>query len=67
MTIAEQIEAEKLLSHNLSAYLGHWVAIKDHMVVADSPSLQELLKDVETTKVERIFKVPEQKGATCLF
>jgi hypothetical protein len=42
MTVAEQISAEEALAHKLAQYAGRWVAVRDHDIVADADSLEEL-------------------------
>lgn len=72
-TIEEAIAAEIALANDLGDYVGKWVAVADHKVVAADISLDALLKEVgirrpqtkaerrrqsgDVTEVDSVFKV----------
>lgn len=59
MDIERELEAEKRLAKELADYVGMWVAVRDHKVVASAPSLTELLEQVDSLNVEGVFQVFE--------
>lgn len=66
MTVAEidrQVKAEEALSKELGAYVGQWVAVRDHHVVAHAPILKELLEQTKEIEIDGTFRVPEEKTA----
>lgn len=71
MTVAEQVAAERELADTLDAFSGQWVAIYDHEVVANAPTLEELRVNIakagkEQASVE-IFRVADDPHAACFF
>jgi hypothetical protein len=60
MTVAELSrfqEAEEALSVPLAKYVGRWVAVLNHKVIADAPAAAELLVLVKGKKYEAMFEV----------
>jgi uncharacterized protein DUF5678 len=60
------VEAEKRLSTVLEQHAGEWVAVKDHEVVADASTLDELLTLVDVEDVDAVFQVAEHATALLL-
>jgi Family of unknown function (DUF5678) len=58
------VRAERELSSDLAQYVGEWVAVRDHEVVAHAATLAELLNQVDTDAVEGVFQVAEQGTAS---
>jgi hypothetical protein len=70
MTIIErEVRAEQELSEALEAFIGQWVAVKNHLVVAHADTLRELLAHIETTDldVEGVFQVIKEQGSASFF
>jgi Family of unknown function (DUF5678) len=70
MTVAELSrfqEAEEALSVPLAKYVGRWVAVRDHQVIADAATPAELLELVRGKKYEAMFEVPEHSEGGCFF
>jgi hypothetical protein len=70
MTTAELTqfqEAEEALSVSLARYVGRWVAVRDHQVIADAATPAELLELVRGKKYEAMFEVPEHSEGGCFF
>lgn len=70
MTVAELIrfqEAEEALGVRLAGYVGRWVAVRNHEVVADAATPAELLERVEGLEYEAMFEVPEYSEGGCFF
>ena len=65
--IDEQVERERELSRDLVRFVGRWVAVQDHRVVADAPTLHELLERVTDIEVEGVFQVVEERTSACFF
>jgi hypothetical protein len=61
------VNAERELSEALEAYVGRWVAVKDHKVVADAATLYDLLERVGDDEVDGVFQVVEESGAASFF
>lgn len=51
------IEAEKDLGRDLEKYVGKWVAVCDHAIVAYADTPEALLEQEKGQKVERRFRV----------
>jgi Family of unknown function (DUF5678) len=72
MTVAEMnkaLEAERELGLSLGQYSGEWVGVRDHEIVANAATLEELIERLEAageTEVEAI-QVPADPGAACFF
>lgn len=72
MTVAEinkALEAERKLGLSLDQYAGEWVGVRDHEVVANAATLEQLIEQLEAsgkTEVE-VIKVPADPGAACFF
>lgn len=64
--LQKQVEAERQLSQELERYVGRWVAVRNHEVVADAETLDVLLNEVEPDSVESVFEVVEQ-GTACFY
>jgi hypothetical protein len=60
-------EAEEALSVPLARYVGRWVAVRDHNVIADAATPAELLERVQGQKYEAMFQVPEHSEGGCFF
>ncbi len=68
MTVAEQIQAEEILSVKLEGYAGQWVATSDHDVIAHADSLDQLLEQINTLEVDAtVFQVTADSDAVCFF
>jgi hypothetical protein len=65
--LEEQLEAESELSRRLRDFVGRWVAVKDHKVVADAATLDELLKIIDVDDVEAVLEVEEKSGTAAFF
>lgn len=61
------VEAERALGRKLGSYIGRWVALKDHDVVADAGSLDGLLALIDGTEVEAVMQVAERPTGGCFF
>jgi uncharacterized protein DUF5678 len=64
--LREQVQAERQLSHELERFVGRWVAVRNHAVVGDAETLDELLEEIEPESVESVFEVVEQ-GTACFY
>jgi hypothetical protein len=62
--LMQAVEAEKLLSTALEQHAGEWVAVRDHEVVADASTLDELLTLVDVGEVDAVFQVAEHATAS---
>lgn len=62
MSIEKELEAERQLAQELVDYVGMWVAVRDHHVVASSRSLAKLLEQAnlheDVTGVFQVFEGP---------
>jgi hypothetical protein len=67
MTVAEQVAAERTLAHTLDQYSGQWVAVRDHAVVANAATLEELHGQGERQGKVEIFRVATDPHAACFF
>jgi hypothetical protein len=70
MTVAELIrfqEAEEALSVPLARYVGRWVAVRDHQVIADAATPAELVELVRGQEYEAMFEVFEHSEGGCFF
>jgi Family of unknown function (DUF5678) len=65
--LAEQVRAERRLSHRLADFKGRWVAVRDHEVVADANSLDELVELVDENQIEFVVEVPEERAPAAFF
>lgn len=61
--LQEQVRAELLLSRRLADFKGRWVAVRDHDVVEDADSLDELVELVDADAVDAMFEVPRERAA----
>jgi hypothetical protein len=57
LTIEERVAAEEEFGKKLGPYVGQWIAVKDHEVIAHSEDFEELLAHVELPNYDYIFKV----------
>ena len=62
-----EIKAERELSQDLSAYIGKWVAVRDHTVICHADSPAELLEAIGDVEVDGVFQVLEERTAACFF
>jgi hypothetical protein len=60
-------EAEEALSVSLARYVGRWVAVRDHRVIADAATPAELLEMVRGREYEAMFEVFEHSEGGCFF
>ncbi len=60
-------EAEEALSVPLAKYVGRWVAVRDHEVIADAATPAELLELVQDQEYEAMFEVFEHSEGGCFF
>jgi hypothetical protein len=60
-------EAEEALSVPLAKYVGRWVAVLNHKVIADAATAAELLELVKGKKYEAMFEVPAYSEGGCFF
>lgn len=70
MTVAELSrfqEAEEALRVPLAKYVGRWVAVRDHKVIADAATPAELLELVRDQEYEAMFEVFEHSEGGCFF
>jgi hypothetical protein len=58
------VRAERELSQGLADFVGQWVAVREHQVVAHAETLAALLEQIDTSQVEGIFQVAEQGTAS---
>lgn len=58
------VQAENQLSADLANYVGQWVAVRDHEVVAHAETLSALLEKIDSDSVEGVFQVVEQGTAS---
>jgi Family of unknown function (DUF5678) len=65
--LEEQLEAESELSRRLGDFVGRWVAVKDHKVIADAATLDELLGIIDVDDVEAVLEVEEKSGTAAFF
>ena len=64
--LQEQVRAERSLSERLGPYSGKWIAVRDHDIVADAETLDDLLAELGDEEYEAVFEVVEQ-GTACFF
>jgi hypothetical protein len=70
MTLAElnqALKVEEVLAQELSGYAGRWVAILDRSIVDSADTLEEMLDRVDPGGLDRIFEVPRETVASCLY
>jgi hypothetical protein len=67
--LSQQVLAEKELARELERYVGKWIAVEGHRVVASAPTLAELLEIVEREglDVEGTMQVPKGSTGACFF
>jgi hypothetical protein len=65
--LQEQVRAEVRLSRLLAQYRGKWVAVRNHEVVEDADTLDELVDRVETDEVDAVFAVPTKRISAAFF
>jgi Family of unknown function (DUF5678) len=61
--LTRQVEAERELSTRLDEYMGEWVAVRNHEVVAHANTLEQLLDIIDPKNVDAVFEVSEPVGA----
>jgi len=66
LTVAYLLEAEDRLADSLAAYVGMWVAVRDHEVVETAETLGDLLGRIDTDAVDRILEVTEDSDSSFL-
>lgn len=64
--LTRQIKAEQQLSVDLDDYVGKWVAVREHQVVASEKSLERLL-DIMPDDVDAIVEVSERVGTAAYY
>jgi hypothetical protein len=57
-----EVQAERDLSRRLEEYIGKWVAVRNHEVVADANTLDQLLRIITPDDVDAVFEVAGQAG-----
>ena len=68
MTVGEMVQAEQELGVELEKYSDRWVAIRDYAVVADAPTLGELLEQIAPQDEEvEVRHIPADQAAVCFF
>jgi hypothetical protein len=65
--LEEQVRAERQLSRRLANYKGRWVAVRDHDVVADAETLDELVDLIDDDPIEFVLEVPEVRAPAAFF
>jgi hypothetical protein len=65
--LQEQVRAEVRLGRLLAQYRGRWVAVRNHEVVEDADTLDELVDRVETDSVDAVFAVPAKRITAAFF
>jgi hypothetical protein len=65
--LTRQVQAERDLSRRLDAFVGKWVAVRDHDVAASAETLDELLDIIDPDSVEAVFEVNERVGAVAFY
>lgn len=61
--LADFLEAEETLNHELEQHSGKWVAICGHEIVRVADTLEQLIEATDGQIVERRFKVRDAGGA----
>jgi hypothetical protein len=56
-TLMRDIAAEETLERTLGQFVGSWVALRDHEVVADARTLNALLDKIEGTPVDGVLQI----------
>jgi hypothetical protein len=59
-SIEESLAAERKLAEDLANYVGKWVALKNHKVVANARTLEELKGVVAAQSAEAWLEVPDE-------
>lgn len=67
VVLMEQVRAERELAGRLSDYKGQWVAVRGHQVVANAPTLDDLMERVDVDDVDAVFEVAEVDSAAWYF
>jgi hypothetical protein len=67
--LSQQVLAEKELARELEVHAGEWVAVKDHRIVANAPTLAGLVAKVdnECLTIDGMLQVPEGPSGACFF
>lgn len=65
--LMDQVRAERELAAQLEQFKGEWVAVRDHHVVANAPSLDDLMRQVDTDDVDAVFEVAEVTSSAWYF
>jgi hypothetical protein len=65
--LQEQVQAEVQLSRRLAGFKGRWVAVRNHEVVDDAKTLDELVERVETDEIDAVFAVPTKRISAAFF
>jgi len=65
--LMDQVRAERELAKRLEKFKGQWVAVRDHAVVANAPTLDELMHDVDAESVDAVFEVAEIESSAWYF
>ena len=67
-SLARELEAERALGRKLGTYVGEWVAVVNHDVVAHAHSFDDLMRRVDEIQrddpdaVDTVFKVLDSDG-----
>lgn len=56
-TLTREIAAEEALGRTLGHFVGSWVAVREHEVVADARTLDALLDKIEGTPVDGVLQI----------
>jgi Family of unknown function (DUF5678) len=64
--LTRQVKAEQQLSVDLDGYVGKWVAVREHQVVASEKTLERLL-DIMPDDVDAIVEVSERVGTAAYY
>lgn len=56
-TLTREIAAEEALGRTLGQFVGSWVALREHEVVADARTLNALLDKIEGTPVDGVLQI----------
>ena len=62
-SLTRDADAERELSVDLDSYIGQWVAVKDHKVVAAANTLERLLDIIDVDDVDAVLEVSKRVGA----
>jgi hypothetical protein len=64
--LTRQVKAEQQLSLDLDGYVGKWVAVREHQIVASEKTLERLL-DIMPDDVDAIVEVSERVGTAAYY